>query len=99
MLFIRDTKSSEDFINAKRIFIKFIKSKVINKTNFTLFMTYTDYEYEIFSRQFILKVFTEQNIEKLEKSKISIVGIGGIGCSLVYISSIIRTKIYTTYRW
>ena len=45
-------------------------------------MTYTDYEYEIFSRQFILKVFSEQNIEKLEKSKISIIGIGGIGCPL-----------------
>ena len=46
-------------------------------------MTYSDYEYEIFSRQFILKAFSEQNIEKLEKSKISIVGIGGIGCPLV----------------
>ena len=45
-------------------------------------MTYTDYEYEIFSRQFILKVFSEQNVEKLEKSKISIIGIGGIGCPL-----------------
>ena len=46
-------------------------------------MTYSDYEYEIFSRQFILKVFSEQNIEKLGKSKISIIGIGGIGCPLV----------------
>ena len=46
-------------------------------------MTYSDYEYEIFSRQFILKVFSEQNIEKLEKSKVSIIGIGGIGCPLV----------------
>ena len=45
-------------------------------------MTYTDYEYEIFSRQFILKDFSEQKIEKLEKSKISIIGIGGIGCPL-----------------
>ena len=45
-------------------------------------MTYTDYESEIFSRQFILKVFSEQNVEKLEKSKISIIGIGGIGCPL-----------------
>ncbi len=51
-------------------------------------MTYSDYEYEIFSRQFILKVFSEQNIKKLEKSKISIVGIGGIGCSLsIYLVS------------
>ena len=45
-------------------------------------MTYSNYEYEIFSRQFILKVFSEQNIEKLEKSKVSIIGIGGIGCPL-----------------
>ena len=45
-------------------------------------MTYSDYEYEIFSRQFILKVFSEQNIKKLEKSKVSIIGIGGIGCPL-----------------
>ena len=51
-------------------------------------MTYTDYEYEIFSRQFILKVFSEQNVEKLEKSKISIIGIGGIGCPLaIYLVS------------
>jgi len=45
-------------------------------------MTYTNHEYEIFSRQFILKVFSEQNVEKLEKSSVSIVGIGGIGCPL-----------------
>ena len=45
-------------------------------------MTYSNDEYEIFSRQFILKVFSEQNIEKLEKSKVSIIGIGGIGCPL-----------------
>ena len=45
-------------------------------------MTYSDYEYEIFSRQFILKVFSEKNVEKLEKSKVSIIGIGGIGCPL-----------------
>jgi len=51
-------------------------------------MTYTDYEYEIFSRQFILKVFSEQNIKKLEKSKVSIIGIGGIGCPLaIYLVS------------
>ena len=45
-------------------------------------MTYSNDEYEIFSRQFILKVFSEKNIEKLEKSKVSIIGIGGIGCPL-----------------
>ena len=51
-------------------------------------MTYSNYEYEIFSRQFILKVFSEKNIEKLEKSKVSIIGIGGIGCPLaIYLVS------------
>ena len=43
---------------------------------------YTDTEYEIFSRLFILKEFTEENIKKLNNIKISIVGIGGIGCPL-----------------
>ena len=46
-------------------------------------MSYSDLEYEIFSRQFILKNFNEENISKLDKAKISIIGIGGIGCSLV----------------
>ncbi len=45
-------------------------------------MTYTDDEYEIFSRQFILKAFNEENIKKLENSLITIVGVGGIGCPL-----------------
>ena len=36
-------------------------------------MTYSDYEYEIFSRQFILKHFSEKNIKKLKvKNKIKI---------------------------
>ena len=45
-------------------------------------MTYSDLEYEIFSRQFILKNFDEKNIDKLHNAKISIVGLGGIGCPL-----------------
>tara|TARA_Y100001970_G_scaffold50486_2_gene63887 strand:+ start:700 stop:1446 length:747 start_codon:yes stop_codon:yes gene_type:complete len=45
-------------------------------------MAYTDDEYEIFSRQFILKAFNEENIKKLENSLITIVGVGGIGCPL-----------------
>ena len=45
-------------------------------------MSYTNHEYEIFSRHFILKEFTEKNITKLENSSISIIGIGGIGCAL-----------------
>ena len=45
-------------------------------------MSYSDLEYEIFSRQFILKNFNEQNILKINKAKIAIIGLGGIGCSL-----------------
>ena len=45
-------------------------------------MIYSDLEYEIFSRQFILENFNETNILKLNKAKISIVGIGGIACPL-----------------
>ena len=45
-------------------------------------MSYSDLEYEIFSRQFILQDFNEENIQKLNKAKITIVGLGGIGCPL-----------------
>ncbi len=45
-------------------------------------MTYSDLEYEIFSRQFILQNFDEKNIHKLHDAKITIVGLGGIGCPL-----------------
>jgi len=45
-------------------------------------MNYSDYEYEIFSRQFILKSFSEKNIGKLSTSTVSIIGLGGIGCPL-----------------
>ena len=45
-------------------------------------MSYSDLEYEIFSRQFILNNFNEDNILKLQNTKIAIIGLGGIGCSL-----------------
>ena len=45
-------------------------------------MSYSDLEYEIFSRQFILKNFNEENILKLSQIKIAVVGLGGIGCPL-----------------
>jgi molybdopterin/thiamine biosynthesis adenylyltransferase len=45
-------------------------------------MSYSDLEYEIFSRQFILQNFNEENILKLNKAKIAIIGLGGIGCPL-----------------
>ena len=45
-------------------------------------MTYSDLEYEIFSRQFILKNFNETNIKKLNNAKIILIGLGGIGCPL-----------------
>ena len=45
-------------------------------------MSYSDLEYEIFSRQFILQNFNEDNIIKLQKAKIAIIGLGGIGCPL-----------------
>ena len=43
---------------------------------------YSDEEYEIFSRLFILNEFSEKNLKKLSNIKIGIVGIGGIGCPL-----------------
>ena len=45
-------------------------------------MFYSDDEYNIFSRQFILKYFSENNLNKIANSKITIVGMGGIGCPL-----------------
>ena len=46
-------------------------------------MSYSDLEYEIFSRQFILQHFNEENIYKLSKAKIAVIGLGGIGCPLI----------------
>ncbi len=43
---------------------------------------YSEEEYEIFSRLFILNEFSEKNLKKLSKIKIGIVGMGGIGCPL-----------------
>ena len=43
---------------------------------------YSEIEYEIFSRLFILNEFSEENINKLSSIKIGIIGIGGIGCPL-----------------
>ena len=43
---------------------------------------YSEEEYKIFSRLFILKEFSEANLKKLSKIKIGIVGMGGIGCPL-----------------
>jgi len=46
-------------------------------------MSYSDLEYEIFSRQFILQNFNEENLYKLGKIKIAVIGLGGIGCPLI----------------
>ncbi len=43
---------------------------------------YSDSEYEIFSRLFIQKEFSEENIKKLGNINIGIAGVGGIGCPL-----------------
>ena len=43
---------------------------------------YSDEEYKIFSRLFILNEFSEENLKKLSNIKIGIVGMGGIGCPL-----------------
>ena len=43
---------------------------------------YSDIEYKIFSRLFILKEFSEKNLKKLANVNIGIVGMGGIGCPL-----------------
>ncbi len=45
-------------------------------------MSYSNDEYQIFSRQFILKYFSESNLKKIANSKITIIGMGGIGCPL-----------------
>ena len=56
-------------------------------------MRYSDLEYEIFSRQFILQNFNDENIYKLGKANIAVIGLGGIGCPLIQymVSSGLRT--------
>ncbi len=43
---------------------------------------YSENEYEIFSRLFIMDEYSEKNLRKLSNIKIGIVGMGGIGCPL-----------------
>tara|TARA_B100001057_G_scaffold183032_1_gene183690 strand:+ start:3022 stop:3774 length:753 start_codon:yes stop_codon:yes gene_type:complete len=43
---------------------------------------YSETEYDLFSRLFILNEFSEKKLDILSKQNISIVGIGGIGCPL-----------------
>jgi len=51
-------------------------------------MNYSDFEYELFSRQFILKDFSSEKISKLSDLKITVVGLGGIGSPLcIYLAS------------
>ena len=43
---------------------------------------YSEKEYEIFSRLFILNEFNEKNLKKLSTIKVGVIGVGGIGCPL-----------------
>ena len=43
-------------------------------------MIITEKELQIFSRQLILKDFTEKNFKFIQKQNVIIVGVGGIGC-------------------
>ena len=49
-------------------------------------MIKNDEELEIFSRQLILREFKEKSFNKFQEKKVSIVGIGGIGCPLAQYS-------------
>ena len=42
----------------------------------------TEQELEIFSRQLILKEFTDKKFKELQDKEVSIIGMGGIGCPL-----------------
>ena len=46
-------------------------------------MNIEDEELEIFSRQLILDEFNEKSFHKLQNKKISIIGVGGIGCPVI----------------
>ncbi len=43
-------------------------------------MNISEQELEIFSRHLILKDFNDSNFRKLQKKKVTIIGMGGIGC-------------------
>ena len=45
-------------------------------------MITSEEEFEIFSRQLILNEFNEKSFHEFQNKKVSIVGIGGIGCPL-----------------
>ena len=64
-------------------------------------MFYSDEEYQIFGRQFILKNFSEKNMKILANSNITIVGMGGIGCPVAtYLvsSGIKNIKYHSDYK-
>ena len=43
-------------------------------------MSISEQELQIFSRHLILKEFDEKSFNNLQKQKITIIGLGGIGC-------------------
>ena len=45
-------------------------------------MTISEDELRIFSRQLILKEFSEKNFKYIQKQNVIIVGVGGIGCPI-----------------
>ena len=45
-------------------------------------MTITEQELQIFSRQLILKDFSEKNFEFIQQQHVTIIGVGGIGCPI-----------------
>ena len=45
-------------------------------------MIISDKELKFFSRQLILKDFSEKNLDFIKKQKIILVGVGGLGCPI-----------------
>ena len=43
-------------------------------------MTITEQELQIFSRQLILRDFSEESFEFIQQQHVAIIGVGGIGC-------------------